>query len=224
MTSTICKSCGFRFDAPDPVPVLGVVFKISTCPSCRQASIESASAHELATKRLLAERAWNNICPPIYQDTDPARLDAKLLAQVMAWQYGAKGLLLSGPSEKGKTRAMFLLVKRLVIEELRDVLVFHGNEFAHQCAREFGNQTGEEWAARVSKAQVVFFDDLGKFKLTERVEAELFGIVEMRSAWKRPTLWTTNFKSAELESKMSADRGNPLVRRVKEFSEIIQAK
>jgi len=222
MSSEVCKVCQFRFEAPEPVEFAGRKFGMTTCPSCRQASIDETAAKDAAVKRQRAVEAWGRQCPALFQATDPARLNQKMLAKVMAWQFGPKGLLVSGPSDRGKTRAMFLLLRRLAVDELRDVVVFHDNEFAHQCARAFGDQTGEAWVEKICKASVVFFDDIGKFKLTERVESELFGIVASRTAWMRPTLWTTNFKGEELASKLSPDRGVPLVRRLKEFCEGIE--
>ena len=64
-------------------------------------------------------------------------------------------------------------------------------------------------------------DDLGKAKLTERAEAELFGLVEHRIANLKPLIVTTNFVGDKLSDKLSEDRATPLVRRLREFNECV---
>ena len=83
--------------------------------------------------------------------------------------------------------------------------------------------SGEAWVERLAKATVLFFDDLGKFKNTERVESELFGLIEERCAWHRPTIITTNTNGAGLAGRMTADRATPLVRRLREYCQTVVA-
>ena len=170
-------------------------------------------------QRFLA--AWADICPPLYRDTDPARLPKKQLAKVMSWTYGPRGLLLHGSTGKGKTRCAYQLLHRLHFEEHRRIIAMTATSFSHYCGARFGNQTGEKWIRELSQAEVFFLDDLGKGRLTERAEAELFGLIEARIADCLPLILTTNATGASLVEQLSPDRGEPLVRRLREFCESV---
>ena len=182
------------------------------CVPCAQAQTEEIIAAK--------DARWAAHCPPLYRATDPARLDAARLKRVLAWQYGPRGLILTGPGGTGKTRCALLLVKRLVLDEGREACVFLGNQFAQACQTAWMDN-GPAWSQRLNTVEVLFLDDLAKSKFTERVEAELFGIVEMRMANLLPTIITTNTVGGTLKSKLSADRGEPLIRRLRECCQCI---
>ena len=221
MKTVSCVRCGDEFSY-EPVMMCEREFGVRKwCPSCSKLMADAEAEQGLKAAEWSRREEWKRMCPTIYRDTNAARLPAGPLAKVMAWKLGPKGLVITGPTGRGKTRAAMLLMERLHVNEGRSVEVFHGNGFAHQCAREFGNFVGEDWIDSMSKKDVVFFDDLGKFKLTERVEAELFGLIEMRVAWAKPIVATLNFGGDALAGKMTADRGEPMVRRLREFCESV---
>ena len=64
---------------------------------------------------------------------------------------------------------------------------------------------------------VLFFDDLGKPPSSERADAELLELVEVRTSHLRPILWSADGSSAWLTARLGADRGEALVRRLTEF-------
>ena len=120
------------------------------------------------------------ICPPLYRfsdrDRSPCGLDK--LQQALAWQYGERGLLLHGPTGNGKTRVAWLLLRRLHFAG-HGIIAFDAVSYSHPVARHFGpNGDGYGWARKIYTAPIVFLDDVGKCRLTERGEAELFGLVE----------------------------------------------
>ena len=189
------------------------------CGSCVEAERALEKSNEEKRNQFHRAESWKSMCPPIYQETEIARL-SKQAQKVIDWEYNSKGLMIAGDTGKGKTRAAFLLMHKIHMQGM-SVEIFHGNSFAHQCAINFGEMNGEKWIAEISRRKVVFFDDLGKFKLTERVEAELFGLIEIRMAHKRPIIATTNLTGDALKGKMTSDRGEPLVRRLRECCEIV---
>ena len=125
-----------------------------------------------------------------------------------------------GRTGTGKTRCLWLLIKKLILAG-HEVRFFDCLAFAHACAREFYSGEGDVWAEEIAKVQIVAFDDFGKAPFTERAEAELFALVERRTAHLLPILATLNMSGAELSAKSSKDRGDPLVRRLKEFCEVV---
>jgi DNA replication protein DnaC len=167
------------------------------------------------------EALWEQMCPYEYKHTYPTQLDKKTLAKVLAWKFNRRGLIIAGPTRTGKTRMAWLLMRRLFVEECIWIETLSSVSFSHDCARKFMDGTGEDWVERLGKAKVLFFDDLGKFKFTERVESELFGLIEDRTSWGRPIIVTTNMSGELLKGKMTSDRGEPLVARLREFCDII---
>ena len=74
------------------------------------------------------------------------------------------------------------------------------------------------------RERVLLLDDLGKGRVTPRVESELFGLLDTRFHHNRATIITSNQNGAGLENQFSPDIGPPLVRRIREFSLIVGMK
>lgn len=165
---------------------------------------------------------FERVCPPLYRDTDPLKLpcNPEVTKLVLGWVYGPKGLVLHGATGRGKTRLAYLLVRRLVLDG-HSVSAFDPLSFAHRVGETFGEYQGERFIREQQRVDVLMLDDLGKAKLTERAEAELFGLVEHRIAHFKPLIVTTNFVGDKLSDKLSEDRATPLVRRLREFNECL---
>jgi hypothetical protein len=217
---TTCKTCGQEFE---PLTIKWgerAIFTPSHCPQCvetikrQQQAAQAAEREAWRQARLMAE--WERLCPVIYRATDSGRLPQGPLAEVLAWEFGPQGLILYGPTAAGKTRAAYLLLNRLHCEG-RTIAAFRPGQFSHDCATAFFDATGPAWFKRLARMDVIFLDDLAKDKLTPRVEAELFNLIEARTAEARPILATTNTVGQDFEAMLSNDRGEPLVRRLREF-------
>lgn len=163
------------------------------------------------------------MCPPLYRESDRARLPchASALAAVLDWQHGPEGLLLHGATGKGKTRAAWLLLRRLHFAGYR-IEAFDCVSFSHEITRRFSaDGDGVKWAAKLARAPVLFLDDLGKGRLTERGVAELFGLVEVRTANLLPVIVTCNHVGDTLAASLHGETGAALVRRLREFCRCI---
>jgi DNA replication protein DnaC len=165
-----------------------------------------------------------SICPKLYQSSDPARLPAGPLARAMAWQYGARGLILTGETGKGKTRIAWLLLRRVLIEDVKRLRFYWFDcvGFGHAIGQHYKDEDAEKWLEKLGTADLVFFDDLGKLKLTERAETELFGLVERRCANELPMIVTTNDTGDSLAARMTENRGPAMMRRLREFCDVIK--
>jgi DNA replication protein DnaC len=175
--------------------------KPTICDDCNKKR-ETKLAEEF-TARL--EQRWRSMCPCIYQDTDlnhPAMPKGEKVQKILNWRPGGKGLLLFGPTRKGKTRLAWMLLRNLFFLGY-SVLPLTAADFADAICQ---NATDlSEWRNWHMTHDIVFLDDLGKCKLTDRVEAELFDLIDRRSARSRGTVVTTNLS------------GDPLVERLREF-------
>lgn len=217
-----CQECGKEFDAPT-IELCGhhCCFE-KFCPTCKP--IREEQERDVAAIR--QERArldeFERICPPLYRDTDPLKLpcNPEVTKLVLGWVYGPKGLVLYGATGRGKTRLAYMLVRRLVLDG-RSVSAFDPLSFAHRVGETFGEYQGERFIRDQQRVDVLMLDDLGKAKLTERAEAELFGLVEHRIANLKPLIVTSNFVGDKLSDKLSEDRATPLVRRLREFNECV---
>jgi DNA replication protein DnaC len=129
-----------------------------------------------------------------------------------------------GDTGKGKTRVSWTLLRRILVEDGRDIKFnwFDAVQFGHDLATHYKQDNAEEWLQRMAKRPLLFFDDLGKLKMTERAEVELFGLIERRCANELPVIVTTNDTGDSLASRMTDNRGPALIRRLREFCEPIQ--
>lgn len=198
-----CVRCGRERHLP------GTGFSLEKCDDCR-----------LAARRDFFFRH----CPPLYRDSDLGRLPPESSA-VLNWKFGPQGLLVLGPTGAGKTRAVWMLVKTLLLSnnsKVDTVAIFDGVSFGHTLSKKYREETAEAWLWDLTTVDLIFFDDLGKLKLTDRAEAELFGVIESRCANLKPILATTNDTGDALAARMTENRGAALVRRLREFCQIVQ--
>lgn len=102
-----------------------------------------------------------------------------------SWQFGPIGLGLVGPSGIGKTRCAFTLLRRM-FDAGKTIAAVCAPKFAKICAEQFdGYPDTREQSKRAlgafMRAEILFLDDLGKARFTERVEIELFDLLEYRT-------------------------------------------
>jgi DNA replication protein DnaC len=159
--------------------------------------------------------------PPTFKLTDRSRLPQNQLKKVLAWNpEGHRGLILLGPSGTCKTRCMWELVKEA---HLSNAKVFDGVSFGLELARKYQQGGAEDWLDHLGmEAPRVMFDDLGKLKLTDRVESELFGIVDRRYSYMLPMIITTQLDGVGLGGVMTDGRGQAMVRRLREACDIVE--
>lgn len=216
MKTAICRMCNQPFDYEPSPDEMGALFPPHHCPACKEKRRLESEAQMAATRLHELREQWKVVCPPSYRDTDPMRLPEVPLQTVLAWRYGSQGLLVHGETGRGKTRAVFQLLHRLHFDEGRKIIRFGVTDFGPECSKRFFDGDGVAWMNGLVKADVVFLDDLGKDRLTDRVESALFGLVEGRMSNLRPIIVTTNFIGDALAAKMTGDRGQPFVRRLRE--------
>ena len=134
--------------------------------------------------------------PPIYHSTQlehPA-LYRPAIDKVLAWVPKDKGLVLMGPTGRGKTRAMWLVVQRLVLERGIYPQVYSAEQLARKLASCMVQSVHEHSKvfARLANCKLLVIDDIGKESTTERWEADLFELYRIRTDHLRPTILTTN--------------------------------
>lgn len=231
MPTYTCRACNqeFPFEPVEQSTLEMLTFKSPTiCLPCYEKRLKERLRQETINR--LAR--WSTLCPPLYRDTNlthPAMPAPAKLAKILGWQYGPKGLLVHGSSRKCKTRCVWLLIHRLMVTDGLPVIGMTCGEFSRQCADAHGRggEYAMDWIERLMHIPVLFIDDLGKSKMTERVIADLFEIFEHRCNHKLPTLFTTNFVGQTLAEKLThhgdeaSYQHTPFIARLREFCEAV---
>jgi DNA replication protein DnaC len=165
-------------------------------------------------------------CPPLYRDTDDARLPQDVWNKVKNWQYGPRGIALSGASRTCKTRMMWMLCKKMA-EQKKSIKVYDGFGFGVAASSIMGKiEDAEEWMDSLVRPDILFLDDLFKARMTEAQEFAIYGVLERRGAWMKPIFITMNADGESIMSRFTdagqADRAKPIIERIAEFCEVIK--
>ena len=213
-----CESCGTSFQRTGTPVALRMFHYCSECDEKRKRQQQEENrARELAS----LNHNWKLICPPIFRETDPRRLPRpKILDEILKWKFGPKGLLIHGPTSLGKSRMAWQLLRREHLEEGRQIIALDLLDLGLELSATLGRSP--DYAAELvrgyCRAQILFLDDPFKARLTDRVEEILFAIITRRTDHMKPIICTLNDTGETLLSRLSEDRGAPMIRRLREFS------
>lgn len=192
------------------------------CDACSDAAKKKAEAERVSKSESERAQALLEI-PKAFLATvrerlpHPDKLDAGL-----AWKFGERGLLLYGPTGCGKSRVVWEIVKREIGlgRKVKAVTALELMRYPALMMTDFNEAS--KYAAELSCVPLLVLDDVFKAKPTERVEELLFAVIDERGQWGRPCLVTLNDTGESLRSRLSADRGPALIRRLREYCETIQ--
>ncbi len=233
----ICEKCGGNFNYPKSETnppkrcpkCAGAVRKCFQCAKPFDSEIPkrfcSDQCEEDWQEKKDNERAdkwWREVCPAGYRDTDVARLPNAIASKsVLEWSYGRTGLFLKGRTGTGKTRSIYLLLKRLVREDCT-VSFLRSSEFAREVVdrtkpENAGGIGGfEEWFGRLQFVDVLVFDEVEKIKFTTRVESEFFDLLENRVSHNLPIIFASNSTVTGFVHRMQPDFKAATQRRILE--------
>jgi DNA replication protein DnaC len=193
------------------------------CTYCRRLVEVGVVCHYC---QVLHEEFWVQTCPGFYRKTDMAKLaamahiPAAVHAEVLGWPYGPKGLFLHGSPGTGKTRTMWTLLRRWHDEGHR-IASFHmanpESTFSLQVAQHYRDGDAIEWLERIQAADVLFWDDIDKDKLTDRAEETAFAMFEHFTSYGKPVMVTTNVRGQAFSARFTGERGSAILRRIREF-------
>lgn len=176
---------------------------------------------------LPSERAWHAVCPAAYVETDVNHAKfpkACYEKSVRGWRFGGRGLILTGKTGGGKSRSMFLLLRRLVLKEGRSCRVFFCEQWSEFVAQHCqGDAEAMDARRELQTVDLLVFDDLFAERMTERAESLLLSTLDMRLRESKPVLITTMHTGASVKFFDQA-RGAAVLRRLREGCEIVAVK
>lgn len=209
---------------------MGKPFWLETrlCPACDElAAAEAVAAVSVVITRE-RESKWQVVCPAVeYRETniDDPRLHPVCVSTVKSWDVrGRRGIGLVGNSGFGKTRCLFVALRRAFDASLSCAAVSHRRIAALATAASNGAKVEREEASatltRFHRCQVLLLDDLGKGAFTPRANEELSDLLEHRTSSGLPVLWSANGGGEWLIKQLGPDYGPPIARRLADFCEL----
>ena len=224
---SVCVECGQAFNRP--ILRLGgkELFGIKRCPQCWERHDEKIRAEEEEERIARHLLRWNEAIPPLYRESDTNKLNPKALKVAERFNpSGDRGLYLHGDFGKCKTRCGCKILRKAHDQSL-SIMMVKSVDFARHCAAQFSDNYEIKRDARAKldrckSSGILLIDDLGKERITDRVETELFDVIEDRAACRKPILITSNFELTQLARRMSADQGPAIIRRITEFCFVVE--
>jgi len=191
---------------------------------CRKAEPRACTS-ESRTKGTLRGNLEDDLSPLVRAtNANHPALNQDLLEKVLPWRPSGngKGIGLTGPTCGCKTRTMSLLLRDLHLSGVQ-VRWVNAIELSRASSEVFDEHRGAEAKnvlRNAAHAEVLFIDDIGKERFTDRAELELYSLIETRVAHLGPILWTSKACGKELREMMSGNRGPAITRRLAEFSSV----
>ena len=160
-----------------------------------------------------------------FHNTDRSR--SHLFPKAEAWepQDDKCGLILHGETGGGKSRAAWLTFNKLWLRHYPDRCLFlQMRKFEGLIEKGFDDRDHGKVLDILISCPVLVLDDLGKERLTQRLESDLFAVLDERTSNLRTTIITTNYTGDKLVDRFqNKETGVALVRRLRDYFVAISA-
>ena len=169
-------------------------------------------------------KATHPSTPIGFLDTVESKLAPQMQTALREYQPDTS-VLLHGVTGTGKTRTAWAMFNKGWLHYYPKHSNFLTMRKLEQKIEEgFSNQNHGEVIERLVDCSLLVIDDLGKERLTQRMESDLFAIIDERTSNKRSTIITTNYNGSGLSDRFSnGETGSAIIRRLKDYFRIYGA-
>jgi len=152
------------------------------------------------------------------------------IERVKGWQFGKRGILASGPTGLGKTRAITALYRRLACEEGREIRYFNAADFFAALGSQvkYGRDDAQGWVRSIALRSVFILDDLGQEAVQksqeEWAQSWFFRFLDIRREHGLPLIVSTNLSAQQITGRHDRRnlRADPLLQRLLDLCEVIK--
>lgn len=224
-----CRGCKGQV-----TPVLdtnkGQLLNFYTCEPCATAGKTSHFSHPFDYTEMFAGKGYrfsprHPDFPRAFEDTDKGRLPPNL-QKALGWKPdGKKGMLLHGVTGAGKTRTAWEVFNRLWLYDFPAKAVWLPmRKLEGAIEKGFDDHKHGKVVDYFCSVPLLALDDLGKERLTARMETDLFAILDERTSNLHPTIITTNYNGTTLLDRFSnKETGEAFLRRLREYFDAFHA-
>lgn len=128
-------------------------------------------------------------------------LSQEIIDAVIQWCNKPISLVLYGQPGRGKSTVMFLLIRKAIekfrIHNIRWIKSKHLDDKMVSEFNKYGDT--EHCVAQFSEPTILFLDDLGIERSSDRTERDYYDVIDQRWADLKPTVITTNLSPEEVE-------------------------
>lgn len=161
-----------------------------------------------AARRINLLNRWLFHCPPAARRSNwnhpKLQSNRANIELVRSWQPNPLGLLITGPTGRGKSRAFWSLLHRLMVRERRDVRVWQAHDFFYEIQGEmrFGRDESARFVEAMSAIPILALDDWGQevvpYARENHCQGIFFQILDRRHGRGLPVIITTNLTSSDI--------------------------
>ena len=188
-------------------------------------------------QRQSANDRWQLLAAEMPQmvETDWSRThfdrNREAIEAVQGWEHGNRGMLLTGPTGRGKTRAILDLLQRLALDDGQDFRYWHASTWFSELQKQnrFGRDEASSWVSATAVRPIVVIDDLGQeaigtVKGEDWAQAWFFRFLDIRLSHALPLIVTTNLTASTIAgtAQRSEIRSDPLIRRLLDLCDVVK--
>jgi DNA replication protein DnaC len=165
----------------------------------------------------------------IHPETPKAFLNTNMehndfMRKVSKWEQGKDkcGVVLHGQTGIGKSRAAWWLFNLYFVYNHTDCLFLQMRKFEGMIEKGFDEKKHSKILDTMINCSVLVLDDLGKERLTARMETDLFAVIDERTSQLRTTIITTNYTGETLLDRFNnKETGTAIIRRLRDYMDVI---
>jgi hypothetical protein len=201
------------------------VNNVRVCRECAESGRATWYTLPFRYPVLFEQKGWafadvHPLMPEAYRETRKDALPSANMQVALDWEPGDKrSLLLHGTTGCGKTRVAWAVFNRIWRRDFPAKAEFLPmRKVEGKIEKGFDDRDHGEVIEYLISVPLLVLDDLGKERLTARLEADLFAIVDERTANHAVTIITTNYNSATLSQRFTnPETGPAFIRRLKDY-------